>query len=127
ADPDRSVTTQVSPPEPPPLARNEPAGEAPKLVRVTGGPGAGFPNPDDYYPSIAILQGWQGLASVQVCVNEQGRLTQVPSLIESSGRGPLDEGALRLAKAASGHYRPTTENGRPISACYPIRVRFHLK
>jgi hypothetical protein len=39
----------------------------------------------------------------------------------------LDEGALKLAKAGSGHYRTTTENGRPVSFCYPLNVRFQLR
>jgi hypothetical protein len=32
-----------------------------------------------------------------------------------------------LARAGSGHYRPTTEDGRPVTACYPIKIRFELR
>jgi TonB family protein len=95
--------------------------------RVVGGPGAGFPDPDEYYPPAAIREQEQGAAAVQVCVNEQGKLNREPSLAQSSGFALLDEGALKLAKAGSGHYRTTTENGQPVSDCYSFRVRFRLK
>jgi hypothetical protein len=32
-----------------------------------------------------------------------------------------------LAKAGSGHYRATTEDGQAINSCYAIRVVFTLK
>jgi hypothetical protein len=38
----------------------------------------------------------------------------------------LDEGALKLAKAASGHYKPGTEDGTPVSQCFTFRVKFEL-
>jgi|HubBroStandDraft_1064217.scaffolds.fasta_scaffold149580_1 TonB family protein len=97
------------------------------VKRISGGPGAGFPNTEDYYPASAIRQGEEGAAAVQVCVNEKGKLTTDPALVQSSGYALLDEGALRLAKAGSGHYRSSTEDGRPISDCYAYSVRFKLK
>ena len=39
----------------------------------------------------------------------------------------LNEGALRLAKAGSGHYGATIEDGRPVNSCYPFRIRFDLR
>jgi TonB family protein len=97
------------------------------VKRVGGGPGIGFPDTDDYYPAQAIRQREEGAAAVRVCVDEKGRLSADPTLGQSSGYALLDEGALRLAKAGSGHYRSTTENGRPIGDCYSFRVRFRLK
>lgn len=103
------------------------APQAPQAVtRVLGGPGAGFPATDDYYPPVAIRLGLQGTTAVQVCVDVKGRLTSQPRLYRSSGFATLDAGALKLARAGSGHYRPTTEDGRPVSACYAFRIRFHL-
>lgn len=67
------------------------------------------------------------MATVSVCVDPLGRLAAAPSLAASSGSAHLDEGALTLARAASGHYRPTTDNGRPISDCYALRIRFELR
>jgi TonB family protein len=95
--------------------------------RVTGGPGAGFPDTEDYYPPGARRLGETGTSVVSVCVDPRGRLTAAPALVTSSGVGEIDQGALRLAKAGSGHYRPTTEDGRPVSACYAFRVRFQLE
>jgi hypothetical protein len=39
----------------------------------------------------------------------------------------LDEGAIKLAKAGSGHYRATTENGTPVSSCYGFLIKFNLQ
>jgi TonB family protein len=92
--------------------------------RLMGGPGKGFPNTDDFYPPEARRRGEQGLAIARVCVDERGRVTEAPTIAQSSGSARLDEGALKLAKAGSGRYRPSTEDGRPVSSCYPVRIRF---
>lgn len=121
--------------EPPLIARNPGqnlvgpphAQDPPAVKHVTGGPGSGFPIPDDYYPSMAIHMGETGAATVKVCVNSQGRLTSEPSIEESTGSSRLDGGAINLAKAGSGHYRPSTDDGRPVDSCYAFRVRFNLK
>lgn len=97
------------------------------LNRVLGGPGAGFPNTDDFYPEAARRIGEKGITTVNVCVDGAGWLIGKPTIAQSSGSARLDEGALKLAHAGSGHYRATTEDGRPVSACYPYRVRFQLK
>jgi TonB family protein len=131
ADEPRDVIPAVDPPLSEPLsssAESAPSQQSAHVAtRMQGGPGAGFPNADDYYPSIARFKEEQGAAIVQVCVDPHGRLTSDPSTIESSGNTRLDDGALRLARAGSGHYRPTLEDGKPVSACYPFRVRFQLK
>lgn len=93
---------------------------------VVGGPGAEFPNTEDYYPAAARRLGESGTAAVRVCVGSGGRLTSAPTILRSSGLALIDAGALRLARAGSGHYRPTTENGRPVSACYAFRISFRL-
>ena len=98
-----------------------------QVVRVSGGPGRSFPNTADYYPPAAIRLEEKGIASVRVCVDGAGRLTADPVIAQSSGSARLDAAALRLAKAGSGHYLPSTEDGRPVSACYPFGVRFELK
>jgi TonB family protein len=98
-----------------------------RAVRTQGGPGRDFPNADDFYPPGAIRDGEAGSATVRVCVDRTGRLTTAPVLAESTGYPRLDAGALKLARAGSGRYRPTLENGQPVSACYPFRIRFSLK
>jgi TonB family protein len=95
--------------------------------RILGGPGVGFPNTDEFYPEASRRLGEKGIATVDVCVDGSGRLIGKPTIEQSSGSARLDQGALTLAKAGSGHYRATTEDGRPVSACYPLRIRFLLR
>jgi len=102
-------------------------GPAISVQRLSGGPGSGFPRTADYYPDAALRLGEQGSVSVQVCVAGNGRLTSDPTIAQSSGSARLDGGALALAKAGSGHYRPATEDGRPVSSCFPFRIRFEMK
>jgi protein TonB len=110
---DRSETAPVIPPH--------------EVIRVQGGPGNGFPNTDDYYPSIAKRMEEQGVSTVRVCVGANGRLTSDPTIAQTSGSPRLDDGALLLAKAGSGHYRAATEDGRAVNSCYSYRVRFALR
>jgi len=99
----------------------------PRVNRLPGGPGAGFPSPDDFYPAGAIRLEETGIAAVQVCVDARGRLSADPVIAVTSGSARLDGGALALARAGSGHYRSATEDGRPVAACFPLRVRFTLR
>jgi hypothetical protein len=75
----------------------------------------------------AIRREEQGIATVSACVDAGGRLTSDPRIVQSTGSPRLDEGALTLAIAGSGHYRATTENGKPVDSCYAFRIRFDLK
>jgi TonB family protein len=118
-------TIEVPPAAIPPQA---PAGGPERTVdRIAGGPAAGFPNADDYYPLASKHLDEQGIATVQVCVDVRGRLTANPTLAVSSGSSRLDEASLRVARAGSGLYRPTIEDGHPVSDCYAFRIRFELK
>jgi TonB family protein len=107
------------------------AGPAPAIAatveRVGGGPGKGFPSSDDFYPPGAIRMGQTGTSTIQVCVDPTGHLSSTPTIGASSGSALLDQGALRLAKAGSGHYRPSTENGTAINSCFGLRITFNLK
>jgi TonB family protein len=97
------------------------------VQQVAGGPGAGFPETADFYPSLSIHLVEEGLSTVRVCVDKKGRLTSEPTTVKSSGSARLDEGALKLARAGSGHYRATTEDGQAVNSCYPFGIRFQLK
>jgi TonB family protein len=88
------------------------------LRQVEGG------TPPADYPPAPIRMGEKGIAAVRVCVDGNGRLSADPTIARSSGSAMLDEGAVRLAKAGSGHYRATTEDGRPVSSCFPFLIRF---
>ena len=105
----------------------DPMVERSAVPRVPGGPGSGFPNTRDYYPAASIRSEEAGVAAVRVCVDRNGRLTSDPVIVESSGYQRLDGGALALARAGSGHYRSTIENGAPVTDCYPFRIRFELQ
>lgn len=122
-DPKTIEVTHDSLPHLPPV----PLGTAKPIHRVVGGPGAGFPNTGDYYPAAARRLDEAGTAAVRVCVGPNGRLTADPAIVHSSGIARLDAGALRLARAGSGHYRPTTENGQPVSSCYAFLISFRLE
>ena len=98
-----------------------------EVRRIDGGPGVGFPVTDEFYPSAAKRLEEQGIATVRVCVDPSGRLTSAPVTVQSSGYTRLDEGAIQLAKAGSGHYRASTEDGRPVESCYAFRIRFQLR
>jgi TonB family protein len=106
----------------------EPAGgSAMPVRRIVGGPGAGFPDAEVFYPENMRRLGREGAATVRVCVDAAGRLTQAPQIGASSGNALFDDSALRLARAGSGHYRATLEDGRPVDSCYPFRVRFRMQ
>lgn len=108
----------------PPPASLPPTSKA--INRILGGPGVGFPNTGEYYPLASRRLGETGVATVGVCVDRSGRLASAPTLVHSSGFARLDDAALHLAKAGSGRYRSTTEDGTPVPSCYPFRIRFQL-
>jgi TonB family protein len=115
----------IEPVQPPQIINTQP--QPPAVKRVGGGPGRGFPNSGDFYPPAAIRGRIEGTAAVSVCTDERGRLTAAPTLVHGSGNADLDQAALRLAKAGSGRYRSSTEDGRPVSSCYPFNVTFNMR
>jgi TonB family protein len=123
-DTSREVTTSTDPTPPQATTPSIPSHVA---TQVQGGPGVGFPDPDDFYPSQARRLEEQGSAIVRVCVDAKGRLTSDPTVVQGSGSDRLDEGALKLARAGSGHYRASTEDGQPVNSCYPFRIRFQMR
>jgi protein TonB len=107
-------------PPPPPAPTHQ-------VARVGGGPGKNFPSTDDYYPSASARLGESGTATVHVCTDPKGKLTEDPKIAETSGTPRLDEGALKLAKAASGRYKAATEDGNPVASCFGFRIKFQLR
>jgi len=100
------VTDKPVPKAPPP-----PPAPVAKKVQVAPRPGKGFPSSEDYYPPASKRLGEEGSANIHVCVGPNGKLTEDPTLAQTSGSARLDDGALKLAKAASGHYRPVRRMG----------------
>jgi protein TonB len=109
----------VAPPPPPaPVAKKN---------IVNPRPGKGFPSTEEYYPPASKRLGEEGSANVHVCVGPNGKITEDPTLAQTSGSARLDDGALKLAKAGSGHYLPGTEDGQPTTACMVFKIKFELR
>ncbi|TLY62305.1 MAG: energy transducer TonB [Gammaproteobacteria bacterium] len=89
--------------------------------------GKNFPNTQDYYPPASQRLGEEGTVNVRACVGANGKLTEDPTVAQSSGTARLDEGALKLAKAGSGKYVPATEDGKPVNSCFVFRIKFQLQ
>jgi len=110
-----------------PVVKPPPPAPTHQAVRVGGGPGKNFPSTDDYYPSASARLGESGTATIHVCTDAKGKLTEEPSVQESSGTPRLDEGAMKLAKAASGRYKAATEDGVAVASCFGFRIKFQLR
>ncbi len=102
-------------PPPPPAPRNV----------VHAKMGKNFPNSEDFYPAAAKRLGEEGAPTVKVCVGPSGKLSEEPSVAQSSGNARLDEGAVKLAKA--GRYVGGSIDGQPTTDCFQFRVKFELK
>jgi protein TonB len=109
----------VAPPPPPPPPR--------AVARVAPRPGKGFPSTEDYYPPASKRLGEEGAVNVRACVGPNGKLTEDPTVAQTSGSSRLDEGAVKLAKAASGHYQAGTADGQPDTQCFVFRIKFELR
>ncbi len=118
-----NVTTKPQPKAPPP----PPPAPVHHTMTGVGVSGRNFPNSSDFYPPASQRLGEEGTALVHACVGPNGRLVQPPTLAKTSGHSRLDEAAIRLATAASGKYKPATEDGKPISACTTFGVKFQLQ
>lgn len=115
-----NVTDKPAPPAPPPVVVAAPVARvAPKL-----NPRSQQPATDEYYPPTSKRLGEQGNVVVKACIGENGRLADV-TVEQSSDVARLDEAALKYARAL--RYVAGTENGKPVAACFPFRVRFQLK
>jgi TonB family protein len=79
-------------------------------------------------PSPVNTPAQEGAATIRVCTDEAGQLTQPPTVLRSSGDATLDAAALKITKAGSGSYRPgTTVNGKPLSGCAQVTIRFETR
>ncbi|HEX8781723.1 MAG TPA: energy transducer TonB [Steroidobacteraceae bacterium] len=90
------------------------------------GLGKGFPNVDDYYPDASRRLGEEGLTVVDICVGADGKLTEPPKVGKTSGHDRLDQAALKVASVGSGRFKPATEEGKPVTKCTQLPIRFKL-
>jgi|SRR5450631_163434 protein TonB len=110
------VTDKHLPPAPPPPHASS------KTNPTTG---KNFPNSADYYPAASMRLGEEGSAIVHACVAPTSKLSEDPTIAKTSGSARLDEGAIKLAKA--GRYVAGTEDGKPVTGCFNMSIKFQLK
>ena len=115
-----AITARVEQPKAAPVAKAAVAATAVGL-------GKGFPNVDDYYPDASRRLGEEGLTIVDVCVGPDGKLTEAPKVKTSSGHERLDQAAVKVATVGSGRFKPATEDGKPITKCTQLPIRFKLR
>ena len=85
-----------------------------------------LPPTDEYYPDASRRLGEQGTTMIHLCIGAGGRLVGQPSIVRSSGSARLDQAAIRYANATSGHFNPETNNGRPVTVCTQLPIKFQL-
>lgn len=101
---------------------NAPAAPKPAGVRVA--PKGKFGPTDGYYPDASRRLSEEGTAIVKVCVGANGKESEAPALVQTSGKERLDKAALSYAKDT--RFAPGTEDGKPVDGCVEFRVKFTL-
>jgi len=114
-----AITARVEQPKPAPVAKAA-------IAATAVGLGKGFPNVDDYYPDASRRLGEEGLTLVGICVGPDGKLTEPPKVEKTSGHERLDQAAVKVATVGSGRFKPATEEGKPITKCTQLPIRFKL-
>jgi TonB family protein len=84
-----------------------------------------LPNSADYYPADLRRTGVEGATTVQVCVDESGRIQGQPAIEASSGNPRLDQGAIGVARG--GHYARAMRGATAVSNCYRFRIIFQMQ
>jgi protein TonB len=126
--PDINISVPID--TPPPITnvvKATPAAPPPPVVRapVPGTPVQVTYRPDisNYYPEAARRAGQEGRTVVKICVNTTGKIDSV-EVATPSGIPELDDAALKVAKAY--RFKPATSEGKPISVCPTLPVKFEL-
>ncbi len=116
-----NVTDRPAPPPPPvtaPTVERKPVRVAPKLDLRRS------PSTDEFYPASARRAEIEGVTTVRMCVGSDGKMSQDPSVTNSSGNASLDEAALKWARRS--RWSPGTDDGTPVEVCPQFNVRFKL-
>jgi protein TonB len=118
-----AVTNERPPPAPPPVA----APPAPPPVALTK---AGFDprrpvrSNADFYPSASIRAEEEGVATVDIFIDAEGRVTDA-RIKQSSGFERLDEATLKYVK--TWRMKPATRGGVAEGSWVTIPVRWKLE
>jgi len=123
---------------PPPAPRSAEASPAP-VVATPAAPAAPAPAqpsgprivsgveyiraPQPVYPSLSRRMGEQGVVTLRVLVNEQGRAEQA-SVQQSSGFSNLDEAGRQAAMRAL--FKPYLEDGKAIPVYVIVPINFRM-
>lgn len=82
------------------------------------------PSPDEYYPATSRRMNETGTATINVCLDDAGKMQGDPTVAKSSGSSRLDEAAVRWGSHA--RFSQGTLNGKPIAGCTQFLVTFRL-
>jgi len=111
------TTPKPAPPPPPPQAK--PAPPRPTITK-TPKPGRRFKEPE--YPAASRRAGEEGETRVSVCVDTEGRMSNV-KVVRSSGFERLDEQAIKAL--TNNRLDPAIgSDGKPIAMCDPYPYEF---
>jgi TonB family protein len=121
SDPGTALTPPQTISDPPPRVIDPPARVEP--IRLVGK--NQLPNTEDYYPPSAIRENVQGAASISVCVDDRGKRTGDPTLIDSSGDARLDKAALAVGR--DGRYARSARGATFVPNCYAFKIIFKTR
>jgi protein TonB len=112
------------PPPPPPPPKPQPTPEPKKNVTVSGGVlnGKAISKPAPVYPPIAKAARAQGTVTVQILVDETGRVISATAV---SGHPLLQQAAVAAARQA--RFSPTLLSGQPVKVSGVITYNFVLQ
>jgi periplasmic protein TonB len=118
------VVTNERPPvvAPPPMAPPAPV-EAP-LAKGGFDPKRPIRSNDEFYPSASIRAGEEGVATVEIYIAADGRVTDA-RIKTSSGFERLDEATLKYVK--TWRMKPATRGGVPEGSWVTVPVRWKIE
>ncbi len=111
----QQVVSTPTPAPPPPVRAAPPPAPPAVTLKSRPKPGRRFEKPD--YPSAALRAGEQGDVVVSVCVDKDGRMSDV-KLVKSSGFPRLDDATLKGLARTRLDPAIGTDN-KPIAMCNP--------
>jgi len=76
------------------------------------------------YPLVARRRGWEGTVTLQIHLDQDGKVGEV-EVVESSGYEILDQEAERTV--GSWRYAPAYQNGNPIGCLLRVKITFVLQ
>lgn len=120
------ANTATTNPQPPPPAEPPGAsfGERPKPRIVSGGVlnGKALSKPEPIYPEVAKSAMVQGTVTVQIVVDEEGKVISASAV---SGHPLLQQAAVKAARLA--RFAPTLLSGQPVKVSGVLTYKFVLR